>query len=315
MMEGVPLPLARTPHESHLYIQLHPCACGTSGIDHLSHSTWLIDDDRTAGRDECACQGCGQSRMFLFALPKLPLRLPQYSYGDERPSELLDPGEWLWVGMRYAAAAQAGGRADLWQWAGAAVDEVVKFVPSALPLRLQLRRWTGRRGAVRVRDDAIPSALGKAVLQAMPDVFAREALVERADQYRRGRVIQDEGQLRELRIDRHPDGLARDQLIEGLIDRIRRLGSTGDPSALSGLEVGLEIDAVLGPKTPFDLVASYTCGIVLWHCYSNSRAGSALARAVQLMAAVHAASLHFPEADRPAIPEELLLLVKNHHGR
>jgi hypothetical protein len=139
-------PLARTSAEAHLYLDLHPCECGQTAFP---RDTAILELDAgepgtalLGSRYEGECPGCGTHREFVFRLPaQARLPLPgQVVYGDGTPSELLDPGEWMWVADRYAASVpasttgfddQARGqvRARL-SAAAAAMDEVLAFVPA-----------------------------------------------------------------------------------------------------------------------------------------------------------------------------------------
>lgn len=300
---SMPLPLARTHRELVLYVQLHPCACGTSRVEFLA-SAVLTTATGMAQRHKYLCRGCQQPREFLCALPERPLHLPEHHYGDERPSELLDPGEWLWVSVRHAALATQSGGARLWQDAAAAVDEAIKFVPL---------------GAAQIPADTIPSDLGNAVRKAMPAAFTREALLERANRYRQGQLMTDEAQLPEFRIGR-PDGVARNRLMGSLKERVGRTWSTSDFSPLLDREAVLEIDALCGPTGPFDLLASYVCGMVCWERYLNTGSGFGiddLARAIHLMGAVHDKQprYHLSPGDDLKIPPELLMIIENRHVR
>lgn len=311
---GVPLPLARTPRESTWYVELHPCVCGRSQVAFRSSSD-LRAEDGPVRRTEYLCPGCRQPRTFLFAVPEPPLSLSPHSYGDDRPSQLLDPGEWLWVAAFHTDVGARSGDAALWQDAAAAVDEIAKFAPP---------------GSARVGADAIPSELGTAAYQALPAAFERDALAERARRYRRGQAVGDEAPLRRLRIKLaidsrlgtggRPDGLARDRLRDGLMERLKRVADPGDPSVLLSREAMLEIDALCGPNTRFDLLASYLCGSVCWYRYLWSPPGSGtddLARALHLMTAVHdnMPRYRLPEDETLEIPEALLLIIEHRHVR
>ena len=100
------------------------------------------------------------------------------AFGDGTPSELLDPGEWLWVADRYArvfpadvldldlpARQQARNTAT----AAAAMDEVLTFV---------------RAGGQAVPARAFRSERGREVYAREPGRFARDRLVVVRDTYR-----------------------------------------------------------------------------------------------------------------------------------
>jgi hypothetical protein len=127
--------LARTRDEAHLYLDLHPCACGSVDTDWAAALTDA--DGRPARRYYGGCGGCGRRREHVFLLPDRPT-LPGASdvvrFGGPEPSELLDAGEWLWVADLCAADAARLPEGDpavarSLATAVAAVDEVLKFVP------------------------------------------------------------------------------------------------------------------------------------------------------------------------------------------
>jgi hypothetical protein len=167
----VALPLARTNLEAHLYMDLHPCACGESAFDRASAVVEAGGD--LASRYSGACARCGAEREFRFRIPERIL-MPiagEVRFGGESPSELLDAGMWLWVADRYASRYPADprrldgperrhARRDL-ATATAAVDEVVKFIPA---------------GGEAVPDAAFWSAQGLAVRADEPGRFYRDRL-------------------------------------------------------------------------------------------------------------------------------------------
>jgi hypothetical protein len=163
----VTAPLARSPEEAHLFMELHPCACGAADFDRTSSVAevdggWLV-------RYEGRCTSCGRDRVFEFrradetAIPAGGGWAP-----GTRPSELLDAGEWLLVADAYgsvetgAHGSVEAGRSPTWRTdllaAAAALDEVLKFVPA---------------GAETVPDDAFWTARGRAVRDAEPGRFRR----------------------------------------------------------------------------------------------------------------------------------------------
>lgn len=96
----------RTVDEAHLYMDLHPCSCGSA---RFTRDSSLIDvDGDLVSRYTGECAECGTPREFRFRLIEVPTiaqRGPQY-FGDER-SDLLDAGQWLFIADRYAAAVPA----------------------------------------------------------------------------------------------------------------------------------------------------------------------------------------------------------------
>jgi hypothetical protein len=173
------LPLARTNAEAHLYMELHPCACGEVRFDRQSAVVTIGDD--LASRYAGACTRCGQQREFLFRLPERIL-VPepgQVRFGDGRPSELIDPGEWLALADAYASTGPADTgqldpgaarrvRADL-ATAIAALDEVLKFVPPGADAVPAEAFWSERGRAVRATE---PGRFRAARLHAVRDAYA-----------------------------------------------------------------------------------------------------------------------------------------------
>ena len=135
------LRLARTNAEAHVCMEMSPCdTCGETEFA-PDHGVVVVDGD-LASRYAGVCPRCGTSREFVFRIPEEVI-FPdgeEPSFGDERPSELLDAGQWLWLAdlvVRGTAAEPTGdmtaeqrrqARIDLLT-AAAAVDEVLKFVP------------------------------------------------------------------------------------------------------------------------------------------------------------------------------------------
>jgi hypothetical protein len=167
----VELLLARTSKEAHLHMDLHPCRCGDR--TRPADSAVLDLDGALASRYSGTCPSCGTQREFLFRLPdELPAPRPgTVVFGAGGPSELLDPGEWLWVADRYAAAAPAdatrlgpdGAREArrAVAYAEAAMGEVLAFVPA---------------GADAVPPEAFRSDRGRTVYGAEPGRFSRVRL-------------------------------------------------------------------------------------------------------------------------------------------
>ena len=175
----VSAPRARSNLEAHLYMDLRPCACGEARFDRAS-SVVELPGGGLASRYAGSCVGCGAPREFLFALPARPApeEPGEIRYGDAEPSELLDAGEWLWIADTYAQAVPAApqelaeperGRARARLAAAiAAIDEVLKFVPS---------------GADRVPGTAIRSARGGEVYRREPGRFRVTRLAAVRDAY------------------------------------------------------------------------------------------------------------------------------------
>lgn len=162
------LRLARTSAEAHLYMDMCPCEhCGGVGFDGARSSVIEAEGD-LASHYAGTCHRCGNRREFTFRLPQDVIIPGEESmFGDERPSELIDAGMWLWVADRVVtdvpaephagmtAKERQGARQDLLA-AAAAVGEARKVVPP---------------GAEAVPAEALWSELGRAVYQAEPGRF------------------------------------------------------------------------------------------------------------------------------------------------
>ncbi len=173
------LRLARTNAEAHAYMELHPCpTCGEARFEPAS-SVIMAEDD-LASRYRGRCPSCGTEREFVFRIPEEILFPPEdrVRYGDDRPSELIDAGEWVWLAdfittripadpAEVPAADRARCRNDLTA-AVAAMEEALKFVPA---------------GADRLPPDALWTDRGREVYQARPSRFIRGVLAAVRDAY------------------------------------------------------------------------------------------------------------------------------------
>ncbi len=119
-------------------MDLHPCDCGEVNFDRAS--SVIEADGDLASRYAGICLGCSKLREFVFALPQdITLPVPgTVVFGDGSPSQLIDPGEWMFVADRYARVSPSSptpgteeARAARQQvaTAAAAMDEVLAFVP------------------------------------------------------------------------------------------------------------------------------------------------------------------------------------------
>ncbi|MGW0802389.1 hypothetical protein [Nonomuraea sp. NPDC002799] len=162
--------VARARDEAHLYLDLHPCACGSA------ETTWqsgLVSvDGQPVSRYWGTCEECATPREHLFGLPEHPVLPTGYpTFGGREPSELLDAGEWLWVADLTAGNVPVDDQAEALRAlrvATAAVEEVVKFVPP---------------GADAVPEDGFWSERGRAVLAAEPGRFHLDRLLVVKDTY------------------------------------------------------------------------------------------------------------------------------------
>jgi hypothetical protein len=187
---------ARTFAEAHLYMDIHPCGCGMSQFDR--DATALTQRDGTiAIRFAGDCRQCGAPRDFTFQVPERPGGPPvaySFSFPDDGPSGLIDPGQWWAAAQTYGSIAEevAGGvdAARAWRdpdsWAdmvsilvnsAAAVDEVLKFLPVGAQAMPVGAFWTGT---------------GRGVRQAAPEGFRRDSLErERDERWARLRAFTD----------------------------------------------------------------------------------------------------------------------------
>ena len=150
--------LARTPAEAHVYMDLHPCACGSSVFERMSSVVADGDDLHSVYRG--TCEGCGKAREVRFRLPEQPIFTGgALRFGDEQPSELLDPGEWLALADAHATREPAT-RGDV-QIAAAAIEEILKFGPA---------------DAEHIPEAAFTSERGRTVRAAEPGRFRRARL-------------------------------------------------------------------------------------------------------------------------------------------
>jgi hypothetical protein len=163
--------VARTRDEAHLYLDLHPCPCGS--VDTTWRSGLVSADGGPANRYSGTCGGCGAEREYIFGLPERPVMPSGYpTFGGEEPSQLLDAGEWLWVADLTAGNVPVDDEAEARRTlavATAAVEEVVKFIPP---------------GADEVPDDGFWSRRGQEVRTAEPGRFELDRLLIVRDTYR-----------------------------------------------------------------------------------------------------------------------------------
>ena len=136
------LKLARTNAEAHLYMDLHPCACGERRFARQSAVVTLEGD--LASRYTGACARCGAERRFEFRLPQEILQPPAEGvrFGGPEPSELLDPGEWLSVADDHARAVPVGAPLD-----GDALRAARGSLATAIAAIALARRWRAERSA------------------------------------------------------------------------------------------------------------------------------------------------------------------------
>lgn len=154
--------VARSSPECHLYIELHPCACGERALETRHHLVAL--DDGLGAIYEGTCARCGMARRFEFVLdPEIP---PGDKFGGSRPSSILDAGQYLAVADDASKRVPADAanldddqrRTAHWWMTRAvnALEEVIKAIPA---------------GADAVPEAAMFSELGKQVYAREPGRF------------------------------------------------------------------------------------------------------------------------------------------------
>lgn len=160
ILADVIAPLARTPAEANLYMDIKACpSCGGNGFS--GTSVVMLQDGEVYERHTGTCQECGSPREFVFRMPRdTELRLGAADFGGAEPSELLDPGEWMTVAD--VATGRDGGpsKGDL-VFAAAAVEEALKFVPA---------------DADDIPPHAFHSLIGREAYQRMPARYSRGRL-------------------------------------------------------------------------------------------------------------------------------------------
>jgi hypothetical protein len=167
----MPFAVARTRDEAHLYLDLHPCACGSA--ETAWHTALADVGGELVSRYTGGCADCGREREYLFGLPEGETMAGDFpTFGGAEPSQLLDAGEWLWVADLTAGNVPADDPAAAGQAlaiATAAVEEVIKFIPA---------------GHDEVPGDAFWSPQGRGVRAAEPGRFALDRLLVVRDTYR-----------------------------------------------------------------------------------------------------------------------------------
>ncbi|MGX2993616.1 hypothetical protein JNUCC64_04855 [Streptomyces sp. JNUCC 64] len=134
---------ARSSSEAHLYMDLHPCECGSSDFDRR-HRLEERDDDLVTIY-EGTCQKCGRLRTFIFHMPD-EIPPPPPAFGGAESSKIIDPGEFAEVAFRTSESAgiqllntpetEHHKFRDMVAYSISALEEVLKFIPdgqSAVP--------------------------------------------------------------------------------------------------------------------------------------------------------------------------------------
>ncbi|MEV6771262.1 hypothetical protein AB0N05_21845 [Nocardia sp. NPDC051030] len=173
------LPLARTNAEARLFVSLQPCpTCGDKRTKFTSSVVTV--NGVLASRYSGVCPACGEQRQYEFRLPDevLPPPATTVRFGADNPSELLDPGVWLWysdVAIRQVPADTTGlddralhSARHALATALASIEEVLKFIPAE---------------ADRVPVSAFTSAEGRATYNREPGRFTHARLEAVRDHY------------------------------------------------------------------------------------------------------------------------------------
>jgi hypothetical protein len=164
------LPVVRTRDEAHLYLDLHPCDCGSVETDW--ESGVVAVDATLATAYSGTCSACGAEREFVFALPEREVPPEGFpTFGGPEPSQLLDAGEWLWVADLTAGNVppddpDAAHRALT--IARAAVEEVLKFIPDDQDDLPDQAFWSERGTRVRAEE---PGRFGRERLMIVRDTY------------------------------------------------------------------------------------------------------------------------------------------------
>ncbi|MFF7359064.1 hypothetical protein ACFZA1_41695 [Streptomyces filipinensis] len=159
---------ARSSSEAHLYMDLHPCTCG-SGDFERRHRLEQHGNDLVAVY-EGVCRQCGENRRFVFRMAE-EIPPPPPAFGGPEPSQIIDPGEFAEVAFRISESAgvQLLNTPESEQhklrgavaYSVAAFEEILKFIPP---------------GQDAVPAEAFTSERGRARYQREPGKFARRRL-------------------------------------------------------------------------------------------------------------------------------------------
>lgn len=144
--------IARSAQEAHLYMDLHACVCG---------ATQFAREHRLEDREgvlvsvyEGVCPQCGRTRSYAFTISGDRPPAPP-AFGGPEPSQIIDPGEFLWVSDRMSTesglrllntpAAEHREIRPAAAYGTAALEEVAKFLPEDAD-RIPEDRFTSERG-------------------------------------------------------------------------------------------------------------------------------------------------------------------------
>lgn len=145
-------------------MDLHPCRCGNLDFE---PAHWLeLNGEHLVARYEGTCPGCGTKRSFEFVLdPEIPPLPP--AFGGDRPSQIIDPGQFLYVSQQLASAvpadpAELGPDEDLWE-----AKELLRTAIAALEEVLKFSR-PGARGGVHLAGRMVDLPAGAGPVSAPP---------------------------------------------------------------------------------------------------------------------------------------------------
>lgn len=173
-----PMLVARSIDEALLYLDLNFCSCGTApaGLRSWRESR----DGLLVSIHDGTCSSCGSSGRFEFELDASETVVPP-AIGDDRASQIIDPGEFLWLSDSAASKvpANASTLSDeevrvaelLMEQAIATLEEVLKFIPA---------------GKSEVPEEAVTSRRGISLRRTSPRRFHRDDIGERLESYRQG---------------------------------------------------------------------------------------------------------------------------------
>lgn len=155
---------ARSADEAYLYVDRQPCSsCGHVGVGELDSMVLGERDGERLHTYVYRCPQCETRREFAFRVPQVAEQGgdERVVFGDSRPSQLLDAGEWLELAYvivdSVPADLDALAAEDLVELrrevdvARAAIEEAIKFVPaggSQVPLSCF---WSQRGRLMRLR--------------------------------------------------------------------------------------------------------------------------------------------------------------------
>lgn len=303
------LPHARTLEEIRLWIDMHPCRCGEHRFRGELRALPGVPSGQVYRGD---CPGCGELREVLFTGPLSQLLTRPIRYGDDTPSQFLDPGEWLWLADMYLANAEddraAGARDKMTvsvERAAAALDEVEKFLPA--------------RAREIPPELAGTSELSDEIRRIRPDAFARRSIERRQKLVRAGKLPPKKDSVLDIWHPHRsgPNGIMRDTLLNGLQDRMERhnviLGAYAerflagltrrprDDTVIMDDQVLLELRALFGPHGQFDLLGTLVGGSLYWWRAEVDPTSTALADALRLLGAARDAAPDYPADVRDMI--------------